>query len=162
MSDESPNNGEQSATNDGESLESQVEKWKALARKHEKGHNTVRSEVEALRAKAKELDDVKAAGLSSEERIAGLEAQLAALGTENETFKASERRAKVAKAAGLTAEDAAFVPFGTEEEMTASATALAKRLAASVKPVTLDGGARGASAKAPETLGDVIRGMKRR
>lgn len=153
--------GTEGAT-EAEPLEAQVEKWKALARSHESKSKRAFSELEGLRAKAKELEAVKAAGQSSDERIAGLEAQLSAISGENESLKAGVARAAICAKAGLTAEDIDLIPLGSEEAMTEAAGRLAKRLSASTKPVGFDGGAKGGAVRPPQTFGEAILAARNR
>jgi hypothetical protein len=161
MNEGQPQEGAEPTTTN-EPVDDELAKWKALARKHENANKKAFSELDGLRAKAAELEAVKAAGQSSEERIAGLDAQLSALAAENGVLKASSARAGICAKAGLAAEDIDLIPLGSEEEMTEAAGRLAKRLAASAKPVSLDGGAKGGPVKAPQTFGEAIAAARAR
>jgi hypothetical protein len=160
MDEGQPQEGAEPTTT--EPVDDESAKWKALARKHENASKKAFTELEGLRAKAAELDAVRAAGQTSEERIAGLDAQLSALTAENGVLKSSAARAGICARAGLTAEDIDLIPLGSEEEMTEAAGRLAKRLAASAKPVSLDGGAKGGAIKAPTTFGEAIAAARSR
>lgn len=150
---EAVNSEQQSeAVADTVDYKAEAEKWKSLARKHEIDAKRKGDQLNAAMPKLSKLEAMEAAGLSAEERIAQLTTELETERNSAAQLRAESLRSKIVATAGLQPSDAAFIQFGTEEEMTEAAKALAKRLKPSVD---LEGGAR-TTATAPKTFGEVI------
>jgi hypothetical protein len=130
-----PQEPQEPATPDGTpevDFQAEAEKWKQLARKHEK-------QAKDNHAAAQKLAELEKQNMSTDERFA--EAQIRAVEAE-----LMLTRYQVAASKGLNASDAQFLYGDTEEEIAAAADALLARLG-TPKPATPDlkQGARGSA-----------------
>lgn len=126
----------------------------------EKGKLTARyGDYDALKAKAGELDTLKAASQSDTERLTG---EVNTLKGQNGTLTGENMRLKVALKKGLVGDKAVLadrLSGQTEAEMEADADELLK-LFGGPTTTTFDGGSRGGGGQ-PQTMDDLIRGARR-
>lgn len=99
-------------------LAAEVEKWKALAQKHE-------ARAKSNADKAQRLDELEASSKSDIEKLTAKVEQLVA---ENATAKTEALRLRIAASHGISAEDAEMFLTGDEESMTAQAKRLAEAI----------------------------------
>lgn len=107
-----------------ETVDPEVEKWKALARKNE-------TQAKANAAAAKRLKEIEDAAKSDEERRAE---ERTVLEQERDDAIAEAAKLRAAVTYGLEEADLDLLGTGTAQEITERAERLAKRLAAAVPP----------------------------
>lgn len=121
-------------TDGGADLQKEIDKWKALARKHE----------DQAKANKAELDKLVAAGDASKSDTEKMAAELAALRARADEADARALRAEVAQAKGLTPAQAKRLQGATKEELEADADELLQAF----KPADSDDGADSESGSA--------------
>lgn len=143
--------GRQESGEDQRDLASEVEKWKAMARKHE-------AQSKANADKAKQFDKWQESQKTEQQKA---DEKLATLQSERDAALAQAALAKAALDHGLSTDDLELIGGGSPDEINAKAEKLAARLNASKIPSTSPDPRLGRESK-PTGSGDWLRDQLQR